>query len=180
MVRTPTKGATWKPWVPSISHMETWRRPAQNDHGENLPRQRRDRSRGRRQVNPGDLRPPNWSRLRPSGLLRKPGYLVERAPSTSPIWRPWPNGPQGQQLQDETSPAAGGPPYVSSARTDLVKGRKFRDYPSRLWRLAQKVSRPPTTPFAKLWKPLFLMLCVLCNVMIQKPGVGDTTVGSFF
>ena len=26
MVRTPTKGARWKPWVPSISHMETRRR----------------------------------------------------------------------------------------------------------------------------------------------------------
>ena len=139
-------------------------------------------SRGRPKVNPRDPSHPNWSRLRPSGLLRKPGYLVERSRSTSPArsptWQPWPNGTRNRQLQDETSPAAEGPPDVSSAGINQVKGRTFHGYRSRLWRLAQRI--PPTTPFAKLWKPLFLMLRVLCNVMVQKPGFGDTTVELFF
>ena len=69
---------------------------------------------------------------------------------------------------------------MNSARINQVKGRKFHGYRSRLWRVAQKVPRPPTTAFAKLWKPLLLTLCVLCNVMIQKPRFGDTTVELFF
>ena len=69
---------------------------------------------------------------------------------------------------------------MSWARINQVKGRKFHGCWSRLRRLAQKLPRLPTTPFAKLWIPLFLILCVLCNVMIQKPWFGNTTVELFF
>ena len=44
MVRTPTKEATWKPWVPSTYRMGTWGRPVPSDPGETLPRRQRDRT----------------------------------------------------------------------------------------------------------------------------------------
>ena len=69
---------------------------------------------------------------------------------------------------------------MSLARINPIKGSQFCAYRSRLWRQAQKVPRPPTTPFAKLWKPLFMMLRVLCNMVVQKPGICDTTVEMFF
>ena len=58
-------------------------------------------------------------------------FAIKFKPANTQVGRP-----QGQQLQDEASLAAGGPPDMSSARINPVKGRKFRDYRSRLWRLA--------------------------------------------
>ena len=93
----------------------------------------------------------------------------------SDTWRPWPDGPRSRRLRDDPiSPEA--PPDTSSARIGPVKGRSFRKCRSRLWRLAQKVPRPPETPFVKLWKPLFLMLRVLFNVMVQRLDTPDPTV----
>ena len=117
----------------------------------------------------GRRNPQKLSHLRPSGFLRKSKCLVGQAQSTSPTksptWQPWRSGLRGQQPSDEASPAGEGPLDVSLARINPIKGARFRAYRSRLLRLAQKVPKPPTTPFAKLWKPLFLMLRVLCDDM---------------
>ena len=51
---------------------------------------------------------------------------------------------------------------VLSVHTGLDSGVWPRKYPA-----------PPTTPFAKLWKPLFLMLRVLFNVMVKHRDTPD-------
>ena len=181
MVRTSMTGPMWKPWVPLTHRMGPRDTRAQSGREPNLRRRNRDRE--PKKMNLGYLQPWDRSHHRPKGFPRRPEYPVGQDMSTSlarsAVWRPWPGGHQDRRLWDEsTSPEA--PPDVSSARVKPVKGRHFRAYRSRLWRPAQKVPRPLTTPFAKLWKPLFLMLRVLCNVMVKHCDAPDPTVERFF
>ena len=180
-VRTPTTEPTWKPWVPLTRRMEPKAKQPQSGRGSNLPP--RGQGRVSRRMDLVDHRPWEQSVRLPRGSPRNPEYPVERHMSKSPprseTWRPWPDGPRSRRLWDDPiSPEA--PPDTSSARIGPMKGRSFRKYRSRLWRLAQKVPRPLETPFARLWKPLFLMLRVLCNVMVKHRDTPDPIVDKFF